>query len=83
VADWKTGKRIYSEVMLQLAAYSVAAKERGLAKSPWALAVLMPKTDGGDVKIAWRSPAQLRKLFRDFLAVRRVWQWKEDEGEYA
>jgi hypothetical protein len=64
--DYKTGKRLYPEVQLQLAAYEWAAVESGHPASERQLAVCL-KPDGGF------EAAECRASLDDFLMIKNAW----------
>jgi hypothetical protein len=72
--DFKTGKSIYHEAMLQSVAYQRALAEMGHGRVDGGLIVRLPKvaTDPG-FEVAVVPPA--RELFPTFLAVRALWEW--------
>lgn len=78
VLDWKSGKAIYPEALLQSAAYVQALIEMGHAEPPvHGLIVRLPKVDTDpdpDMKlIPWEHQGQ---LFEIFLAVKALWWWQ-------
>lgn len=78
VGDWKSSKQISSEAHLQVAAYTMALIELGLAVSPVQAAIIrLPKTaDEDKVEIQILSWPQLVELFRIFLLVQQVYAWQ-------
>jgi hypothetical protein len=81
VGDWKTGKGIYLEAMLQNAAYAEAAIEMGHADPDVAgMIVRLPKvtTDPG-FEVRFIPAKQRAELFRVFLCVLELWKWMDAE----
>ena len=79
VLDWKTGKAIYPEARLQVAAYAHALVEMGHATWPLrALIVRLPKTvtDPG-FEVLSLDADELVEAFRVFLNVLEVWKWMQ------
>ena len=74
LVDFKTGKSIYGEAMLQSVAYQRALAEMGHGRADGGLIVRLPKvtTDPG-FQVAVVPPA--RELFPTFCAVRALWSW--------
>jgi hypothetical protein len=82
VADWKTGKAIYDEALLQNAAYIEALLEMGHLKAPLhGLIVRLPKNEKDPEPetrlIDW---SEHEKLFRIFKHVRALWGWQFENG---
>jgi hypothetical protein len=78
--DFKTGKAVWPENFLQVAAYSRAFAEMGHGRVDGGLIIRLPKatTDPGfDVVVA--PPA--RELFPTFLAARTLWQWSYQQEQ--
>ena len=79
VGDWKTGKAIYGEAVLQNAAYIHALKEMGHVEgSVGGCIVRLPKIEsdpGIEVKII--TPEEVDAAFVVFLNVFEVWKWME------
>lgn len=80
VLDWKTGKAVYDEALLQNAAYVTAMIEMGLAQPGcWGAVVRLPKAETDpDPEIKVISPQERAEHFEAFLAVKQLWQWLED-----
>jgi hypothetical protein len=82
VGDWKTGKAIYGEAVLQNAAYVHALKEMGHVEGPvGGCIVRLPKVEddpGIEVKII--TPEELDAAFAVFLNVFEVWKWMDAEN---
>jgi hypothetical protein len=73
VLDWKSGKAIYPEALLQNVAYRHAAARQGLA-STQGLIVRLPKLMDDP---AWEVMAVPETLgVEDFLAAVRLWRWQ-------
>jgi hypothetical protein len=78
--DFKTGKSVYAESLLQSCAYQRALAEMGHGRVDGGLIVRLPKvaSDPG-FEVAVVPPA--RELFPTFLAVRQLWQWQFAQDE--
>lgn len=81
VVDWKTGKAIYPEALLQNVAYIKALIEMGHAKPPLhGLIVRLPKNEKDpepEVRlIPW---AEQEGLFRAFIHARALWGWQFEQ----
>lgn len=79
VLDWKSGKAIYEEAILQNAAYVQALIEMGHAKAPvWGVIVRVPKVDtdpAPEMRIV--TPAEQREAFQAFLHAKALWDWQQ------
>jgi hypothetical protein len=73
--DFKTGKAVYPEALLQNAAYRVAAREMGYPEMG-GLIVRLPKVIGDPVMEIKPVPSVI-DLFPVFLGVKTVWQWSD------
>lgn len=79
VLDWKTGKGIYAEALLQNAAYvrALVDMEHVAPDVPvYGLIVRLPKVEtdpGFEVRII--TPEEQRQHFLTFLAVMELWKW--------
>jgi hypothetical protein len=83
VLDWKTGKAVYCEALLQNAAYAHAYVEMGHAKEmPVGLIVRLPKTET-DPQFEARviHPKDQARLFDAFLSVKNVWAFLQQDRE--
>jgi hypothetical protein len=72
--DFKTGKAIYAEALLQNVAYQVALSEMGHAKPSGGLIVRLPKVQT-DPAFEVAEVPPVADLFPTFLAVKDVWRW--------
>lgn len=79
VGDFKTGKGIYAESLLQNAAYVHAAVEMGIATpGTCGLIVRLPKVDTDPAFEVRFIPAEdLKALFKVFLNVFELWKWMD------
>ena len=79
LTDWKSGKAIYAEQRLQIAAYCEAVLEMGHAERPLhGLIVRVPKNIGDpDFETKFLPQSELTELFKVFLAVKQLWKWLE------
>ena len=77
VGDWKTGKAIYPEARLQIAAYREALIELGHAtRDTYGLIVRLPKAhEDPDPEAMLIAPAECDALFQVFLHVKALWEW--------
>ena len=74
LVDFKTGKAIYDEALLQNVAYQVAMIEMGHAAPAAGLIVRLPKIDT-DPEFETKAVPPVDTLFPIFLAVKKLWQW--------
>lgn len=79
VFDWKSGKAIYEEAILQNAAYIQALIEMGHAKAPvWGVIVRVPKVETDpEPEIRIIPPAEQRGAFAAFLHAKALWDWQQ------
>lgn len=77
VCDWKSGKAIYPEALLQNAAYVHALIEMGHVDPPvHGVIVRLPKVESDPEPDMCIVPwAQHGVLFDTFLAVKKLWEW--------
>jgi hypothetical protein len=82
LVDWKTGKAIYDEALLQNAAYIHALIEMEQVKPPISgLIVRLPKTaQDPEVETRVIPYVEHEKLFRVFKHVRALWGWQAGNG---
>jgi hypothetical protein len=80
--DWKTGKAIYQEALLQNVAYRQAVREMGLFDGEIdGMIVRLPKVDTDpefEVRKITESEDQLLEVF---LNVRALWDWLNAKEE--
>ena len=78
VVDWKTGKAIYPEALLQNVAYIKALVEMGHAEAPLhGLIVRLPKNEKDPEPETRLIPwAEQEGLFRAFIHARALWGWQ-------
>lgn len=78
VLDWKTGKAIYDEALLQNAAYVHAVIEMEHQVPPLAgIIVRLPKNEKDpEPEMRLISWVEHEKLFRSFLHARALWGWQ-------
>lgn len=81
VLDWKTGRAIYPEALLQNAAYVAALLEMGLAQGPvHGVIVRLPKVESDPNFEARHIPADEQEgLLSVFLHARDLWRWLQPE----
>lgn len=85
LGDWKTGKAIYGEAVLQNAAYIHALREMGHLDAiedlgeVWGFICRLPKliTDP-PLEVRMVSPAEQALALEAFLAARRVYRWQHE-----
>jgi hypothetical protein len=84
ILDWKTGKAIYEESLLQNAAYQVALEEMGHGKAEGGLIVRLPKVET-DPEFEVREVPPRDDLFPVFLHAIELYRWqkKNDEAYWA
>jgi hypothetical protein len=76
LGDWKTGKAVYAEALLQNAAYVAAAREMG-HEVDCGCVVRLPKRLGDPgFQVRWVTGPEIDELFPVFLSVKGVWEWK-------
>jgi len=75
VVDWKTGKAVYPEAIMQVAAYARAAAEMKLVKPGYECAVIrISKDDPRDeVEVVKVDKAEEVAAFGAFLSARQLW----------
>lgn len=86
VLDWKTGKGIYEEALLQNAAYVQALVEMGHATEAqvYGMIVRLPKNEsdpGFEVRVI--HPSEQAALFQTFLAVKRLWEFVQQHSKWV
>jgi hypothetical protein len=74
LADFKTGKSIYGEALLQNVAYRAAVMEMGIARPEAGLIVRLPKVQT-DPEFEVKPVPPVDALMPTFLAVRQLWTW--------
>src|SRR3990167_4147188 len=79
VLDWKTGKGIYPEALLQNAAYVQALIEMGHAAPPVHGAVVrLPKVETDpEFEVRIITPEEQVELFKVFVNVKALWDWSQ------
>lgn len=85
VIDWKTGKAIYEESLLQNAAYVQALTEMGHAEPGrvYGMIVRLPKTEsdsGFEVRVI--EPKEQADLFQAFLNAKSLWEFKQKYNKW-
>lgn len=83
LGDWKTGKAIYAESLLQNAAYVHALIEMGHATPPMGGCVVrLPKVETDPNFEARVIPSAMQKrLFKVFLSVLELWKFLDEEAK--
>ncbi len=83
LGDWKTGKGIYAEALLQNAAYVHAIAEMGHCEYPIAGCVVrLPKIESDPEFEVRLIPAEAQKaLFKVFLNVLELWTWMDEQNK--
>jgi hypothetical protein len=82
VVDWKSGKGIYDEALLQSVAYVRALCELGLATPPvYGCIVRVPKIETDPAfEVRVIPPAEQAELFAAFLSIKDVWDWTQRQA---
>ena len=85
LGDWKTGKGIYEEALLQNAAYVEAFTEMGHGEKGtiWGVIVRLPKVETDpDFEVRVIAPDQQAELFTSFLAARDLWRFTQKHNAW-
>jgi hypothetical protein len=85
VTDWKSGKSIYVEALLQSAAYVHALCEMGHAPmgETYGMVVRFPKVQGDpDFEVRVIPPAEITEYFDAFLHVKAVWEFVQKHDKW-
>ena len=85
VIDWKTGKAIYEEALLQNAAYVQALIEMGHAPagSVFGMIVRLPKVETDpDFEVRVIQPEEQAELFKAFLSAKDLWTWTQKHNKW-
>lgn len=80
LCDIKTGKAVYDEVKLQLAAYVMALDEMGLERVSQGIVIRLPKVDT-DPDFEAVTVTNLDYHYEAFLHVRAAWQWVYEQEQ--
>lgn len=86
IIDWKTGKAIYEEALLQNAAYVQALIEMGHAPTTnvYGMIVRLPKLETDpEFEVRIIKPEEQAELFQAFLAVKRLWEFIQKHSKWA
>lgn len=77
VLDWKTGKAVYAEALLQNVAYIQAIREMGHVSGPvYGVVVRLPKVESDPIpEMRVIEPDEQPALFEAFLHVKALWEW--------
>lgn len=78
--DWKTGKAVYPEARLQIAAYRVADQELGGELAQQAMIVRLPKQAGHGFEVVTLTEDELSECFKVFRAVLYLSNWLKGAG---
>ena len=83
ILDWKTGKGIYAEALLQNTAYVHAMVEMGHLDAPsHGVIVRFPKVETDpDFEVRVITPEEQMTLFPAFLAAKALWVWVEGQEQ--
>ena len=76
LVDFKTGKAVYAEAYLQLAAYRQALIEMGLETADACFVVRLPKIET-DPEFEVVEVENVEEHFAAFLAARQLWEWQQ------
>lgn len=89
VTDWKTGKSIYPEHHLQMAAYITALRHSGIPVDR-GYVIRLPKVEGDpewrEVEVGHMAAGRVytvEELFDVFLGVKRTWDWLHHSNKPA
>ena len=80
IVDWKTGKEIYEEFILQIAAYAEAINEEDGRFPEGAWLVRLGK-ETGEFEAHWIGQEDLQKAFVGFWALLDVYNWRKSWRE--
>jgi hypothetical protein len=82
VLDWKTGKAVYPEALVQNAAYRHALREMGQGDPVQGLIVRLPKveTDPDFQVVKVEQPES--ELLSIFLNAKKLWEWSQKNDTY-
>lgn len=82
MSDWKSGKGIYPEAKLQIAAYVEAGIEMGhVERGTCGLIVRVPKVIGDpDFETCFLTADELTEYFKVFLNVFELWKYLDKQG---
>lgn len=85
LGDWKTGKSIYPEALLQNSAYVHALVEMGHATPDvGGIIIRLPKVETDPAfEVRLIPPEEQKTLFRTFLHVLELWKWLEEIRQEA
>lgn len=85
LGDWKTGKAIYEEALLQNAAYVEAFTEMGHGErgTLWGVIVRLPKAETDpDLEVRVISPYEQVENLSVFLSARNTWAWIQKHNRW-
>lgn len=85
LGDWKTGKAIYEEALLQNAAYVEAFTEMGHGEKGtlWGAIVRLPKVETDpDFEVRVISPYEQVENFAAFKSARNTWEWIQKHNRW-
>ncbi len=80
--DFKTGKRVYDEGLLQNVAYQQALVEMKHGTPDIGLVVRLPKVAEKEPKADVVEVPGFERLWSGFIAARRLWQWQQEWKAY-
>lgn len=80
IGDWKTGKDVYQEYWLQIAAYAQALKELTGIRVEGAF---IARIRDGKIQVKEKTIKELEAMFPAYLSVIDVYEWKYKLGKYA
>jgi hypothetical protein len=75
LVDFKTGKAVYKEALLQSVAYQQALKEMGHGRVDGGLVVRLPKDPADRRGVEVVVVPSVYRLFPTFAAARQLWEW--------
>lgn len=85
IIDWKTGKAIYEEALLQNAAYVQALIEMGHAPAGqvYGMIVRFPKVETDpDFEVRIIEPSEQAELFQAFLSAKALWLFVQKHNKF-
>lgn len=80
IGDWKTGKDVYQEYWLQIAAYAQALRELTGIRVEGAF---IARIRDGKIQVKEKSIEYLEAIFSAYISVIDVYEWKYMLGKYA
>ncbi|HET8645775.1 MAG TPA: hypothetical protein VFO85_09820, partial [Vicinamibacteria bacterium] len=85
LGDWKSGKAIYEEALLQNAAYVAALEEMGHSEpgTLWGVIVRLPKVETDpDFEVRVIPPSEQAENLAAFLSTKHAWEWVQKHNRW-